>query len=563
MNLVTPIAVIAIVIAFVALGAIVATRYKRVPPNAIGVFYGRKYSVVVDGPSGPQKITRGFRIVTGGGSILWPVVERYQEMSTAVFQVDVAESAIPTKKNVPVNVVGTATCRISPNLDEQSNAVQAFLGKEQREIDETIKAILRGHVRTIIGKLEVEELLRDRTQFNKMVLEESAQEFRQIGVLVSLVLNDVRDSHGYIEALGRQEIAAKLRDAEIETARAKRDATVKVSEADREAAAAKADNAALIAEAEKNQKVKEATFKAETERQRALAEVAFEIAKAEQDKQLAVAQAQRDAESAMANTAVEEKKAVLREKELNATTIVEAEAERKAIVIRAEGKRQAAVVEAEALQQVAERRAKQVEVEAEGKRAAAIKEGEGESKKTTLLADAKASATRATMTAEAEGRKATLLAEAEGTQRKLLAEADGKKAELLAVADGKKAGLLAEAEGTHQLAEALKQLSEQGKLILILDRLPGLMEKGGDAGAKIFESIFRPLGESMGSISNVSIVDMGGNGKGLESFGSTLPKMVANFFASAKAAGVDVTPLLSMLKVDPSKLQAMLGQSES
>lgn len=560
-QLVVPAIVIAAVIALAIALMAIASRYKTVPPNAIGVFYGRSYKYT---DSEGRTAVRGFRTVTGGGSILWPVVEQYQVMSTAAFQVDIEETDVPTKRNVPVQIAANVTCRISPNPDEQPNAVQAFLGKQQPEIANTIKEILRGHMRTIIANLDVEEILRDRTEFNKRVLSESAEEFRRLGIqIVTLVVQDVRDSHGYIQALGKQEIAAKIRDAAIQTAEAEKDTAIKVSNAKREAAAVEAENAANIAEAVKQRNVREAQFKVQTERERAAAETAFQLAKTEQEKQLMVLQAHRDAQAAEAQIAVQEKQAALKEKELQAHLLTEAEAKRKAQVIAAE-----------AAKEVAEREAKRLETEAEGRRLAAIKDGEGHAAKTRLEseahaaktrveADAQAGAIRATSTAEADGKRAALLADAEGRRASLLAEAEGNEKKLLAEANGKKASLLAEAEGTDKLAQALKQLSEQGRLIMILDRMPTLLEKGGDAGAKMLTAMFDPMGKSLGSIKQVSIVDMGGSGtngkSGVEKFAGSLPGMVTEFFAKAKASGVDVTPLVKFLKMDPKSLNEMLG----
>jgi flotillin len=556
-----PAIIIAVVIAVAVVGFIVASRYKTIPPNGIGVFFGREYSYNYT-EDGQQKVgKRGFKIVTGGGKILLPVVERYEVMSTAAFQVEIQEQQVPTAKNVPVNITAVATCRVSPNPDEQSNAVQAFLGKSQEDIRNTISEILRGHVRSIIAKLSVEQILRDRAEFNKQVLEESSDEFRRLGIqIVTLVVQDVQDTEGYIKALGRKETAAIIRDAEIATAEAKKDTEVKTSNAAREAAEVKAQNASKVAEAEKNRDIQIAEFKVQTEGKKAEADLANAIAKTAQEQQLRVKEAARDAAAAEAGIAVQEKAATLNQKKLEATIIVEATAKAKAQLI-----------EAENLQSVAERTARRLEIESVGKANAAVKEGEGIASKTRTIAGADAEATRVKLTAEAEGNRATQLANAEGVKANqlavaegrratLLAEAEGAEKGLLATANGKRASLLAEAEGTEKLAEALKQLSEQGKFIMVLDRLPLLLDKGGEAGAKMLSAIFDPLGESVGAIKSVSIVDMAGNGKnGVTGFAGALPSMVTEFFLKAKASGVDVSPLLRLLKMDPAELAKMAG----
>jgi len=559
-KLLIPVLIVAIVLAFIFIMMAVASRYKRIPPNAIGIFYGRKYKT--KGPDG-QMIERGFLVMTGGGRVLMPVVEKFQEMSTAAFQVEVSENDIPSKKNVGVHVRGVATCRVSTVPEDQGNAVTAFLGKTQAEIDNFVAQILKGHIRSIVGKMEVEELLRDRATFNQKVVEESSGEFRQLGLqIITLVIQEISDAHGYIAALGKQEIAAKLRDANIQVAEADKETAIKVSNAKREALNVEAENATKVAEAQKKRDVEIATFKRETETTRAIAETAFAIAQAEQQKTLVVKTAERDSAEKEAQTLVQEKEAERRKKELEATTITEAEANRRATVITAEGNKQ-----------VAELKAQQDAIEATGTRNALIQTGEGTAKQREITANAEAAATRTIALAKAEGDKANLLAQADGEKAKLLAQADGAKAAkladaegqravLLATAEGKQRYLLAEAEGTLKLAEALKQLDERGQLILFLDRLPLLLDKGGDAGAKIAKEMFGPLGEAIGAIGPVQITDLGGGNaakEGIAGVAGLLPSMLTGFFAKLKASGVDASQLMGLLKMDPKQLAGMIG----
>lgn len=542
----------AVIIAISVTGLVIASRWKVVPPNGIGVFYGKNYSVK---DSSGTLVKRGFKIVTGGGQFLIPVLERYKVMSTEAFQVSIEESGVPTAKNVPVTIEAMATCRISANPDEQANAVQAFLDKTGDVITKTISEILRGHVRSIIAKLSVEQILRDRAEFNKQVLEESADEFKRLGIqIITLVVQDVSDDEGYIKALGKKETSAIIRDAAIATAEAEKDTKIKVSHTQREAAEVAAQNAVMVADAEKIRDVQVAEFKVQTETKRAQADLANSIAKTGEEKKLRVAEAQRDADAAQAGIAVQEKRAQLKEKELEATILTQARAERTASIISADAK-----------QEVAQRTAKELEIQSEGRKNAAIRDGEGQASKTRSIAAADAEATRVKLTAEADGNKATQLANAEGVRATLLAQAEGSEKSLLATANGKRAALLAEAEGTEKLAAALKTLSEQGRLIMILDRLPQLFKDGGEAGAKMIGAAFGPLGESMGAIKNVSIVDMGGSGgtSGISKFTDSIPQAVAGMVAKMEAMGLDVKPLLKLAKIDPSKLQSMMGMIDT
>ena len=564
--------IIGVVLGLVFVAMAVASRYIKVSPNEIAVFSGRTYKYTLpDGSVGK----RGFTIVTGGGRILMPIVEKFQTMSTAAFQIMVDEDKIPTAKNVRVNVSGVATCKISDNPQSMVAAVQSCLGKSDEEIREFIKNILNGHLRSIVGKMEIDQLLRKRDDFNKMVIEESTIELARLGFdLMSIVIRDINDIEGFIDALGKQAVAEVKRDAEIKVAEAtrdteikvaeaSRDTRVKVSEAERLAAEATADNQALISEAQKNLAVKQATYKQETEQNRAVAEKAFQIADAEQGKKLAVVLAERDSTQAKAQAEVQIQEASRKKQELHATLIVQAEATREAAVIRADGEKQAAVITAEANKEVASRDAERMKTKAVGEREAAIAMAEG--KKSAAIADGEgeASRTRAVALAFAEGDKAKLLATAEGNRVGLLAAAEGNRAGLLAVAEGERAKLLAVAEGQLKMAQALKELSEQGKLIIILDKLPGILEKGGEAGAKMLAEMFGPVGTALGGINQVTILDNGNGANGVGKFAGNVPAIVMGFVQQMKASGIDISSILKKLGVDANVALGMIPALET
>ena len=52
-----------------------ASRYKKVPPSRVGIIYGRKQTYEVPGPDGPKQEKLGFRLLTGGGALVYPFVE--------------------------------------------------------------------------------------------------------------------------------------------------------------------------------------------------------------------------------------------------------------------------------------------------------------------------------------------------------------------------------------------------------------------------------------------------------------------------------------------------------
>ena len=544
----TPALIVMIAVAIVIVVRVMASRYKKIAPNTIGIFYGGKYRW--SDPADGRTKSRGFRIVAGGGALLLPFIEDYQELSTAAFQTSIGEKNIPNKDNVKISVDGIATCKISSAPEDLHNAAMAFLGKTEEHVNGFVNNILIGHLRSIIGKLDIDEILRQRDTFNKRVIEESTEELKRLGIqIITLVITDVSDEKGYINYLGEKTVAQAKRDAgiqvaeadkdrEIKVAEAKRDQDIKVaqaaaetrkrrSDAEREAAVVEASNAVATAEADRDRDVKRAQFKVVADSETAKANQALGIATAEQEKTLRVKQAERDAAEREAQIKVQEKEGARKQQELNATVVQVAEAARKRAVIEAEAAKSVAVLQAEAQSESNIRRA-------EGEKQANALQGEGE-----------ASKTRATLTAKAEG-------EAAIKKQALLAEAEG-----LAAMKGKV--LLAEAEGTARLAEALAKMTDAARLIMILDRLPKLIELTGEAGEKIARATFTGVAAPLGNIDSIHIVDMGGNGKGLDQMASLVPNTVFKTLATMKASGIDFSELAKKAGIDISALTRMAG----
>jgi flotillin len=246
------------------------------------------------------------------------------------------------------------------------------------------------------------------------------------------------------------------------------------------------------------------------------------------EKVLRVNQAQRDAAEKEAQIIVQENEAARREKELQATVIKIAEAQREQRIIQAQAEKQALIIQAEAV------------------RESEITKAQGSKQSQTLEGEGQAAKTKAVLVAEAEGQAAK-------TRQALLAEAEGQAAMKGLV-------LKAEAEGTKQLAEALARMTADAKLILVLDRMPALMDKGGDALSKVMSAIFSSVAAPFGNIDEVRIIDVGGSGRGLNQFGSIVPNTVFQVLTSLQAQGIDVSKLLAKLGVNIEEVLENLGQ---
>ena len=449
-------------------------------------------------------------------------------MSTAVTQVEIDEHDIPNKDNVKISAKGVATFKIETTQEALHNAAAAFLGKSDEELARIVRNILQGHLRSIIGKLNINEILRDRDAFNKKVVEESTEELKRLGIqIITLVIQEVTDEYGYIDALGKQSVAEAIRDANIKTAQAEAETKKKVSDCNREADITVASNAIKVAEAERDRDVKKAQFKTIADAEKAKADQAFGIAMADQEKTLKVKQAQRDAAEREAQIEVQTREAARKEQELEATVIKLAQAERTRQVIEAEAAKQVAVTNAEAAREAAIRRA-------DGEKQARVFEGEGEAAKT----------------------RAIMLAEAEGRGRQDEAGPGGRGGRR-----GRQEGHGPQGRGGRH--QAARRGPGQDDLRRANDPDPGPAAhadgRGGDAMSKVATSVFSSVAAPLGQIDEVRIIDVGGNGRGMDQFSSVVPNTVFKFLTALRSQGIDFKPILSKLGIDIEDLDGMLN----
>lgn len=523
-----PIAIV--VLAFVLFGLIITiTRnYIKAAPNEVVVLYGRKRTIEVEG----QKRTIGYRTISGGAAFRWPILENMQRLNLSLIQVNLRIENTPNIDGVLVTVESVANIKISSERNMLDAAIERFLGKPEQEIHKIITDILEGQLRQIIGTLTVEEIVKEREKISESMLKNAAPDLNKIGIHFDFpVINRISDVQGYIEALGKKRTAEVKRDAEIGTAEAEREAMVKASTARREGEQAKLDNDAKVAEAQRDLDLKKAGYRAQ---------VATKEAEATQAGPIATATWMQNVKEEEAK--VQEKEALRKEKELVATIIKPAEAKREATIIEAEGIKKASIIKAE------------------GDATANITTSDGQRKATINIAEAE----QIKLTAEGEGKAAAELAvrkatgEGDAVAVKAKGLAEGAAIEAKGLAEGKaiQAKVLAEAEGILKKNEAMETMSDAAKMILILERLPQIIEDAGVAGEKIAAAMFENIGKGVAGIDNVTIVQTGSqDGKGaISNFANNIPDIVFNLIQKARAFGINLDDVLKKIGIDPEKL---------
>ncbi len=506
-SLFIPIMVILIIVAILALFKIIANNYVKVPPNKVAVFYGRKHTI----REKDRVITVGFRLVVGGAKVKIPVLESVAWLDLNVFPIDLEVKGAPNKDGVLVNVKGVANVKILSDEISLVAAAERFLGMDHEQIKDIAFKNLEGHLRAIIGRLSVEDIVSNRTIFNQEVLKEAGEDLKKIGLGVDvLTIQEIDDQYGYIKALGQKRTAEVMRDATIGKADADRDAKVRATTASREAEQTANQNLALVAEAEKLRDVKKAQFNAEVRREEALAGQAGPLAEAEARKKVVEAQVEVEKIKTVKEAEVAQAEADRREKALMGEVIKPAEAQKIAAVTKAEGERAAQILSAEA-----NKRKKELD-------------GQG----------------------EAEAIKFKGMGEAEAIRAKGLGEADAIKAKGQAEAEVIKLKLLAEAEGLFRKAEAYQKLTDAGQLLQVLEKVREIIPEALTQLAPVMAEIAKPIG----NVDRISIVDFGGNttgNGGLTRFAQTVPAVLTQFFEGLRAMGFDSSTLEKLIKLEP------------
>src|SRR2546430_13390895 len=173
--------------------AVVPIRYAKVGPNEVLIVSGKKHRYA--DPDGTVK-TRGFRIVKGGGTFVYPVAEKVDILSLELLTIDVQTPEVYTSKGVPVKVDGVAQIKVKGDDISIATAAEQFLGKTTDEIRNIATQTLEGHLRAILGTMTVEEIYQNRDAFASKVQEVAAGDMANMGLsIVSFTIRDRSEEH--------------------------------------------------------------------------------------------------------------------------------------------------------------------------------------------------------------------------------------------------------------------------------------------------------------------------------------------------------------------------------
>ncbi|MFB7478279.1 flotillin family protein [Streptomyces anulatus] len=321
------IAVIGIVVLLVLLGLVVITRYKVAGPSEAFIITGRRGKKSTDPITGQTSIDNsGQKVVVGGGVFVVPFVQQKFTLDLSSRHIPIAVRGAVTLRGVKSNLEGVAIVKVGGSEDAIRAAAQRFLQQQDGIVGFT-QEVLSGALRAIVGRMSVEDIIRDRAAFAGQVAEEAEASLSGQGLILdAFQIQDITTEGSYLEDLGRPEAARAKQEADIAEAIAKR-----ASEQARLKAAEE------IAIAERTYYLKQAEIKAETEAAAAKANAAGPLA-----------EAARQQEVLQEQEKVAERQAALTDRELDTKVRKPADAARYQAEQEAEARRIAQVKEAEA-----------------------------------------------------------------------------------------------------------------------------------------------------------------------------------------------------------------------
>jgi flotillin len=122
-----------------------------------------------------------------------------------------------------IEIEAKAVCAFEVGTEEHSivNAGQRFLS-DQRQMPNLVGQIFAGHLRSIIGSMTVEDIVRNPQAPATEVLDASKEEMARLGLRVdSFRIRSIDDSgQGYIAAMAAPNVATVQREAAIAQVRA-------------------------------------------------------------------------------------------------------------------------------------------------------------------------------------------------------------------------------------------------------------------------------------------------------------------------------------------------------
>lgn len=330
-----------------------------------------------------------------------PFLEKKSYLDIEQFNVDVVTSDfVPTLDFINVKADAVVKAKIGTTPDMIAAAAQNFLGWKTKDIADSVRDVLEGNLREIIGKMDLKAMVNDRQQFAEQVQDNAAPDLAKMGLqIIAFTVQSFKDDSDAIRNLGIDNIVTIQKDAANAKAKAERE-MAEVKAAQQQAAnEAQVASDLEIAQKQNDLAIRKAELKKQSDVEQARADAAYDIEQQNQRKEIERTTAEAEIVKQTKQAEVKEREVSVKEQELNATVRKQAEADKYAAQQKAEAQLIERQRQADAELYEAQQNAEKQKAEAEAARYAAEQEAAGVAAK----GEAEASAIQARLNAEAEG----------------------------------------------------------------------------------------------------------------------------------------------------------------
>lgn len=185
-QLIPILAAAAIVIVAIVFMGIVLSRYVKVGPNQVLIVSGRKVRL-------PDGRCVGFRMVKGGGTFVFPIIEKADVLSLEATAIELPRSRAQTAVGRAVELEGAAQVKIAGDDASLVAAAEFFLNKSQTEIKNIVRPVLEEHLHSVLATSNLEETLQNPAACAVKVQTSAAADFGNMGLsLISFTLKNAR-----------------------------------------------------------------------------------------------------------------------------------------------------------------------------------------------------------------------------------------------------------------------------------------------------------------------------------------------------------------------------------
>jgi flotillin len=165
-----------LIISMLSVVLVFAWRYKKVPPDQAMVVYGRLMS---------SQAEVGYRVLTGGGKYILPIIEDVQYMDLGLKEIVLDLDNVPTdplegSKHVRIKLV--ALYKISSERNAIYLASEHLLGKTAEDIKKMVKVVIEGTLRGDVCRLTPRNLDLHREEVADSIRKMASGDLLNLGI---------------------------------------------------------------------------------------------------------------------------------------------------------------------------------------------------------------------------------------------------------------------------------------------------------------------------------------------------------------------------------------------